>query len=87
MNQSREEADALRRIEELLSQQQDAQPPDAATANAERVVDPPVDPEAIQQAEQQANAPENIGQTTNAVLEQILAELQVVSNLLQELTG
>ena len=87
MNGSREEAEALRRIEELLAKQQDAEPPGAAEANAGNVQDPPVNPQAIEQAEQQANAPENIGQTTNAVLEQILSELQTISNVLQELTS
>ena len=87
MATNKDELEALRRIEQLLEQQPEAQAPGAAEAVNREQEEPPVDPQAIQQAEAQAATPENQSETTNAILEQILTELQAVSNAIQELTS
>lgn len=87
MSPSKEELEALRRIEELLAQQQGAEPPAAEQALQSESFEPEVNPEAIQAAEQDATSPENQNETTNAILEQILVELQSLSNAIQELTS
>ena len=85
MTQSREEVEALKRIEDILAQQQDAQAPEAERATVPSGEDAPVDPQAIEEAETLAANPSNQSETTNAILEQILAELQGVSNVLREM--
>ena len=85
MAQSREEVEALKRIEEILAQQQDAQAPEAERATVPAGEDAPVDPGAIQEAEALAASEGNQNETTNAILEQVLAELQGVSNILREM--
>ena len=87
MATNKDELEALRRIEQLLEQQPDAQAPGAAEAVNQEQEGPPVDPQAILQAEAQAASPENQNETTNALLEQILTELQTLSNAIQELTS
>lgn len=83
MNQNREEAEALRRIEELLSKAQDASPPEAAAVTATQTQQQdniPVNPEAIAEAEEQAAIPANALETISATLQQILAEIQTIAN-------
>jgi len=87
MATNKDELEALRRIEQLLEQQPDAQAPGAAETVNQEQEEPPVDPQAILQAETQAASPENQNETTNALLEQILTELQTLSNAIQELTS
>ena len=87
MATNKDELEALRRIEQFLEQQPDAQAPGAAEAVNQEQEEPPVDPQAILQAETQAASPENQNETTNALLEQILTELQTLSNAIQELTS
>ena len=85
MAQSREEVEALKRIEEILAQQQGAQAPEAERATVPAGENAPVDPAAIQEAEALAASEGNQNETTNAILEQVLAELQGVSNILREM--
>lgn len=87
MASNQDELEALRRIEQLLAQQPDAQAPGAAAAVNRDDEEPPVDREAIEQAEAAAAEPENQSETTNAILEQILTELQSLSAAIQELTS
>ncbi len=86
MASNKDELEALRRIEQLLEQQPEAEAPGAAEAVNREQQEPPVDPEAIAQAEAAAAEPENQNETTNALLEQILTELQTLSAAIQELT-
>ena len=87
MASNKDELEALRRIEQLLEQQPDAQAPGAAAAVNRDDEDAPIDPEAIAQAEAAATEPENQSETTNALLEQILTELQSLNAVIQELTA
>jgi hypothetical protein len=86
MNGSREEAEALRRIEELLASAQNAEPPQAVaqqlTEQREQI---PIDPEGIRQAEANAGNTENVLATMNGILQQILVELQGLSNTVSQL--
>ena len=88
MASNKDELEALRRIEQLLEQQADAQAPGAAAeVTQEREEEPPVDTQAIAEAEAAAAEPRNQNETTNALLEQILTELQTLSAVIQELTS
>lgn len=88
MNNSREEAEALRRIQELLEQAQNADPPEAPAQQAtkqDQGESITIDPEGIRQAEERATDTENLLQTMNGILQQILNELQALSNSVSQL--
>lgn len=88
MNGSNEEAEALRRIQELLEQAQNAEPPEASAQQAtkqDREEQIRVDPEGIRQAEERAGDTENLLQTMNGILQQILTEMQSISNAVSQL--
>jgi hypothetical protein len=81
MNGNKEELDALRRIEELLAQAQNAEAPEAASAQTQNQnQDVPVDPEMIRNAEEASGDSENVLETMSGILQQILETLQSVEN-------
>lgn len=90
MNESREEYEALRRIQELLEQaNKQAEAPelgfnsDGGKNNDQE--DFAIDPEMIAEAEKQGESLANQLETTNSILEEILRELQAVSNEIRQL--
>jgi hypothetical protein len=88
MNGNKEELDALRRIEELLSQAQNAEAPEAASARIEGDVQNqgvPVDPEMIKTAEANAGDSQNVLETISGILQQILTSLQSVENTISRM--
>tara|TARA_R110000851_G_scaffold177752_3_gene324645 strand:+ start:29 stop:295 length:267 start_codon:yes stop_codon:yes gene_type:complete len=87
MTTSKEELDALRRIEEALAAAGDVEPPAIGENNQENPPQEiPFNPDVIQAAESDAQDSTNQLNTIAATLESLLVEVQGIANTLQGLT-
>ena len=87
MSASKEELEALRRIEELLAKDPDAAAPtqQVEQAEAQPQQELPVNPDAIAEAEAATEQTTNQLATISATLDALLVEVQAVSNALQSM--
>tara|TARA_S200002703_G_scaffold136487_1_gene125852 strand:+ start:6153 stop:6422 length:270 start_codon:yes stop_codon:yes gene_type:complete len=87
MSASKEELEALRRIEELLAKDPDAEAPtqQVEQAEAQPQQELPVNPDAIAEAEAATEQTTNQLATISATLDALLVEVQAVSNALQSM--
>lgn len=87
MNGSKEELEALRRIEELLAKDPNAEAPTQPVEEAEagRQQEAPVNPDAIAEAEAASEETANQLASISATLEAMLIEVQALSNTVQSL--
>jgi len=84
---SKEELEALRRIEELLAKDPNAEAPTQQVEQAEDQPQQelPVNPDAIAEAEAATEQTTNQLATISATLDALLVEVQAVSNALQSM--
>ncbi len=87
MSASKEELEALRRIEELLAKDPNAEAPTQQVEQAEDQPQQelPVNPDAIAEAEAATEQTTNQLATISATLDALLVEVQAVSNALQSM--
>lgn len=87
MSASKEELEALRRIEELLAKDPNADAPTQPVEQAEErpPQEVPVNPDAISEAEAATEQTANQLATIAATLDALLVEVQAMSNTLQSM--